>query len=76
MQNKRETLTTRRIAQSNMHDIPPSETPLERDVFNKHFDHFLATGKMNPDIIMEMNAYQRYAVNEVKKAFKRLEDKQ
>ena len=58
-----------------MLDIPPSETPLERDVFNRHFDHFLETGQINPDIIVEMDAYQRYAVNEVKKAFKRITNK-
>ena len=58
-----------------MGDLQVSDTPLDRDTFNKHFDHFLATGKMNPEIIELMDSYQQYAVNEVKKAFKRITNK-
>lgn len=55
-----------------MGDLQVSDTPLERDIFNKHFDHFLATGQINPEILEQMDSYQQYAVNTVKKAFKRM----
>lgn len=52
--------------------IEPSPTPLDRDTFNKHFDHLLETGQFNPDILPYLDAFQTASVNEVKKAFKRI----
>lgn len=56
--------------------IEPASEPLERDVFNRHLDHLLSTGKLNPDIIVYMDSRQQYCVNEVKKALKRLSKRQ
>lgn len=58
-----------------MMGIEPTQQPLDRDIFNKHFDHFLATGNINPEIIEMMDSYQQFAVNTVKKAFKRIKNK-
>jgi hypothetical protein len=58
-----------------MLDIEPSPTPLDRDTFNKHFDNLLNTGQLNPDILPMMDAWQMHAVNEVKKAFKRIKSR-
>jgi hypothetical protein len=55
--------------------IEPSDTPLERKEFNKHYDNFLVTGQLNPDAFAEMDAWQQFACNELKKAFIRLEKK-
>lgn len=55
--------------------IEPSSTPLDRKIFNSHYDNFLTTGKLNPDIIPLMDSYQMFAVNELKKALVRLENK-
>lgn len=56
--------------------IEPASEPLERDVFNRHLDHLLSTGKLNPDILPYCNSYQMYALNEIKKALKRLSKRQ
>ena len=58
-----------------MTGIEPSPTPLERKVFNAHYDNFLCTGQLNPDIIPLMDSYQMFAINELKKALVRLENK-
>jgi len=55
--------------------IEPSPTPLERKVYNAHYDNLLNTGQLNPDIIPHMDSYQMYAINELKKALVRLENK-
>lgn len=59
-----------------MLDIEPSPTPLERKEWNKHLDHFLATGKFNPDLVPYLDAFQQGVINEIKKAYKRIENKQ
>lgn len=55
-----------------MLDIPPSPTPLDRKVFNKHYDNYLKTGKLNPEILEHCDIYQQVAINELKKAFARI----
>jgi hypothetical protein len=55
--------------------IDPSPTPLERKIFNAHYDNLLITGKLNPDILAQMDSYQQFACNELKKALIRLENK-
>lgn len=55
--------------------IEPSVVPLDRKIFNAHYDNFLNTGKLNPDIIPLMDVYQMNAINELKKALARLENK-
>jgi hypothetical protein len=54
--------------------IEPAQEPLDRKIFNQHYDNFLNTGMLNPDIFPLMDSYQQYAVNELKKAFKRLKN--
>lgn len=54
-----------------MLDIEPSPVPLDRDVFNKHYDGLLNTGQLNPDILPLMDAWQQNAINELKKAIAR-----
>ena len=54
-----------------MLDIEPSPVPLDRDVFNKHYDGLLATGQLNPDILPLMDEHQIRAINELKKAIAR-----
>lgn len=39
--------------------------------WHKHLEGLLNCGELNPDIIPYLNDYQRYCVNEIKKAFKR-----
>jgi hypothetical protein len=56
-----------------MLDITPAPVPLERKTFNKHFDNFLKTGQINPEILEHCDAWQQYAINEVKKALIRIE---
>lgn len=57
-----------------MLDITPSPTPLDRKIFNRHFDNFLKTGKLNPEILELCDAWQQYAINEVKKALARIKN--
>ena len=52
--------------------IEPSETPLERKIFNSHLDNFLKTGQLNPNIIPYCDKGQQYVLNEVKKALNRI----
>jgi hypothetical protein len=56
--------------------IEPALEPLERKVYNQHFDNLLKTGQLNPDILVHCDKYQMYALNEVKKALVRLEKQQ
>jgi hypothetical protein len=58
-----------------MLDIEPSPVPLDRDIFNKHFDNLLMTGQLNPEILPLCDSYQQCAINHVKKAFKRIKNK-
>lgn len=55
--------------------IEPSHVPLDRKIFNAHFDKLLETGQLNPDILPHCDAWQQNAINEVKKAFKRIKNK-
>ena len=55
--------------------IEPSPTPLEPKLWRMHFDNLLNTGQLNPDILPMMDAWQMHAVNEVKKAFKRIKSR-
>jgi hypothetical protein len=52
--------------------IEPANEPLDRKVFNEHFDNLLKTGKLNPDILPLCSASQQMCYNEVKKALKRI----
>lgn len=58
-----------------MLDIPPHPEGLPSKIFNQHFDGLLTHGNLNPEIIEFMNEYQQNAVNEVKKALSRIENK-
>lgn len=58
-----------------MLDIPPHPEGLPSKIFNQHFDGLLTHGQLNPEILEFMNSYQQHAVNEVKKALSRLENK-
>jgi len=58
-----------------MLDIEPAQEPLDRKTFNRHFDNFLKTGKLNPEILEHCDSWQQYAINEVKKALVRIENK-
>ena len=58
-----------------MMGIESSQTPLERKVYNAHFDRLFATGTLNPEILEHCDSYQQYALNEVKKALVRLSNK-
>lgn len=58
-----------------MLDIRPAQTPLERKIFNRHYDNFLTTGQFNPDLLPYLDEKQMYAVNELKKALIRLNNK-
>lgn len=46
----------------------PSPTPLQSKIFNKHYDSFRRTGKLNPEILEYCDRYQQYAINELKKS--------
>lgn len=52
--------------------IEPANEPLDRKIFNQHFDNLLKTGKLNPDILVLCDRWQQHAINEVKKALVRL----
>lgn len=56
--------------------IEPAQEPLDRKIFNQHFDNLLTTGQLNPDILLHCDKWQMHAINEVKKALVRLENKQ
>lgn len=58
-----------------MMEIPASDTPLPRKVFNHHIDRFIETGQLNPDILPFMDTGQQYVINEVKKSLNRLKNK-
>jgi hypothetical protein len=55
--------------------IEPATTPLDRNTFNKHYDHLMETGEFNPDIIPHLDAWQAYAINEAKKSINRFKNK-
>lgn len=57
-----------------MLDIQPADTPLDRKLFNKHYDSFRKTGMLNPDILPYMDRYQQNAIKELQKSFNRLHD--
>ena len=44
-------------------DIEPSQYPLERKLWIRHFNGLLETGKINPDILGHLDSYQQFAVN-------------
>lgn len=55
--------------------IEPSLEPLDRKIYNLHFDNLLNTGQLNPEILPLMDCWQQHAVNEVKKALARIKNK-
>lgn len=54
--------------------IEPSDRPLDRKVFNLHYDRLRDSGNFNPDLIPQLDVYQTVAVNELKKSFARLKN--
>lgn len=56
-------------------DIDPSPTPLDNLTFNKHYDTYRKTGKLNPDILSYMDRYQQRAIKELQKSFNRQNDR-
>lgn len=56
--------------------IEPAATPLDRKLFNQHYDHLWETGELNPDILPHLDAWQMYAINEAKKSINRFKNKQ
>lgn len=55
--------------------IEPAQEPLDKKIYNAHFDRLLETGQLNPEILEHCNSYQQFALNEVKKSLKRLSNK-
>lgn len=55
--------------------IEPAQKPLDRNIFNAHFDRLLETGELNPEILEYCDKYQQCALNHVKKALVRLSNK-
>ena len=54
-----------------MLDIEPSPTPLERKIYNAHYDNLLATGQFNPDLLPFLDAYQMASVSDLRRAIQR-----
>lgn len=48
------------------------KTGLDHKTWNATLDHMLKTSQCNPDTIEDMNGMQRWMINELKKAIKRL----
>lgn len=59
-----------------MMGIEPAATPLERKLFNQHYDHLMETGELNPDILPHLDMWQMHAINEAKKSINRFKNKQ
>lgn len=55
--------------------IEPASEPLDRKIYNAHFDKLLETGQLNPEILEHCDSYQMHALNEVKKSLVRLSKK-
>lgn len=50
----------------------PSETPLDKDVYHKHYEHLYMTGNLNPEILEHMDKWQLSAIKELKKCQDRI----
>jgi len=58
-----------------MLDITPAQEPLEPKLWRMHLDHYMTTGKLNPEILEHMDSFQQGVINEIKKSFIRIKNK-